>query len=63
MQGSGWLYASDTITKLAKYQDLRPKLDEILLQDPSKRPTSYHEAIAIGTMEGGVLWGTACHGY
>jgi hypothetical protein len=39
------------------WKDLRPKLDEILLQDPSKRPTSYHEAVAIASMEDGVLWG------
>lgn len=39
------------------WKELRPKLDEILAQDPSKRPTSYRAAVAIATMEGGVLWG------
>ncbi len=39
------------------WKQLRPKLDEIVAQHPSKRPTSYHAALAIATMEGGVLWG------
>ncbi len=39
------------------WKELRPKLDAILAEDPSKRPTNYHEAVAIATLEGGVLWG------
>jgi len=39
------------------WKELRPRLDEVLLQDPSKRPTSYREAVTIATIEGGVLWG------
>jgi len=39
------------------WSELRPKLDEILANEPSKRPTSYREAVAIATIEGGVLWG------
>lgn len=39
------------------WKDLRPILDAILAADPSKRPTSYSEAVAIATMGGGVLWG------
>jgi len=38
------------------WKELRPELDEILRQDPSKRPTTYKQAIEIATMERGVLW-------
>jgi hypothetical protein len=37
------------------WNELRPKLDEVLAQDPSKRPTSYREAVAIATREGRAL--------
>ena len=36
---------------------LRPKFDEVLAQDPAKRPTTYQAAASIATIEGGVLWG------
>lgn len=36
------------------WKRIRPQLDEIL--DPSKRPTSYREAVAIAARDGGVLW-------
>jgi hypothetical protein len=39
------------------WKKLRPLLDKILAKDQSKRPTSYREAVAIATMDGGVLWG------
>jgi len=39
------------------WKKLRPRLDVILAKDPSKRPTSYREAVAIAVMDGGVLWG------
>jgi hypothetical protein len=39
------------------WKRLRPKLDQILLHDPSKRPASFHEAVAIAIRDGGVLWG------
>ncbi len=39
------------------WKQLRPKLDEILSKEPSRRPQSYQEAVAIATMQGGVLWG------
>jgi hypothetical protein len=39
------------------WKRLRPKLDEILAKDPSKRPNSYREAVAIAVRAGGVLWG------
>lgn len=39
------------------WRKLRPKLDEVLAQDPLKRPTSYQAAAAIATIENGVLWG------
>jgi len=38
------------------WKGLRPKLDEILKKDPSKRPTTYQQAVEIATMERGVLW-------
>jgi hypothetical protein len=37
------------------WKGLRPKLDEILKKDPSKRPTT-QQAVEIATMERGVLW-------
>jgi len=40
-----------------KWTRLRPKLDEILKKDPSKRPNNYQEAVAIALRDGGVLWG------
>ena len=36
---------------------LRPKLDAILAQDPSKRPNTYHDAVTIALRDAGVLWG------
>jgi hypothetical protein len=36
---------------------LRPKLDEVLADEPSKRPTSYLESVFIASHDGGVLWG------
>jgi hypothetical protein len=39
------------------WKGLRPFLDAILAKDPSKRPTSYREAVAIAVRDGGVLWG------
>lgn len=39
------------------WRELRPKLDEVLAKEPSKRPTSYQEAVFIASQEGGVLWG------
>ena len=39
------------------WTELRPKLDQILAQEPSKRPTSYRDAVGIATAEGGILWG------
>jgi hypothetical protein len=39
------------------WKKLRPDLDAILAKDPSKRPTSYREAVAIAATDGGVLWG------
>ena len=41
------------------WKELRPLLDAILAKDPSKRPTSYREAVAIAVRDGGVLWGFA----
>ena len=38
------------------WKGLRPKLDEILKKDPSKRPTTYQQAVEIATMVRGVLW-------
>jgi hypothetical protein len=38
------------------WKELRPKLDEVLANEPSKRPGSYGEALAIATAEGGILW-------
>jgi hypothetical protein len=38
------------------WADLRPGLDTILASDPSKRPTSYQDAVAIAERDGGVLW-------
>lgn len=35
---------------------LRKGLDAILANDPSKRPTSYQDAVAIAERDGGVLW-------
>ena len=34
----------------------RPKLDEILKKDPSKRPTTYQQAVEIATVHGRLLW-------
>jgi hypothetical protein len=39
------------------WTDLRPKLDQILAQEPSKRPTSYRDAVGVASSEGGLLWG------
>jgi hypothetical protein len=39
------------------WKKLRPELDAILAKDPSKRPSSYREAVTISVMDGGVLWG------
>ncbi len=39
------------------WDELRPKLDEVLINEPSKRPTNFHEAATIATIDGGVLWG------
>jgi len=39
------------------WKRLRPKLDSILAKEPSKRPNSYKEAVAISVRDGGVLWG------
>ncbi|HUY15649.1 MAG TPA: hypothetical protein VMX16_18770 [Terriglobia bacterium] len=39
------------------WAELRPRLDRILVKDPSRRPTNYSEAVAIATADGGVLWG------
>jgi hypothetical protein len=39
------------------WKGLRPLLDAILANDPSKRPTSYRGAVAIAVRDGGVLWG------
>lgn len=39
------------------WTELRPKLDQILAEDPSKRPANYREAVAIATAKGGLLWG------
>jgi hypothetical protein len=39
------------------WKGLRPILDAILAKDPSKRPASYREAVAIAVRDGGVLWG------
>lgn len=39
------------------WKNLRPKLDAILAKDPSGRPVTYRDALAIATAEGGVLWG------
>jgi hypothetical protein len=38
------------------WKGLRPKLDEILKKDLTKRPTTYQQAVEIATMERGVLW-------
>jgi len=38
------------------WKRLRPKLDEILARDPSKRPKNYREAVAIAVRDGGALW-------
>jgi len=38
------------------WKGLRPSLDEVLAKAPSKRPTSYHEAVAIATRDNGTLW-------
>jgi hypothetical protein len=38
------------------WRELRPKLDEVLADEPSKRPGSYSEALAIAEAEGGILW-------
>lgn len=38
------------------WKGLRPLLDAILAKEPSKRPTSYRQAVAIAVMDGGVLW-------
>jgi hypothetical protein len=40
-----------------KWRRLRPKLDKILAKEPSKRPNSYGEAVAIAERDRGVLWG------
>jgi hypothetical protein len=40
------------------WKELRPKLDEVLASDPSKRPRSYSEALGIAAAEGGILWTT-----
>jgi hypothetical protein len=45
------------------WKELRPKLDAILAEDPSKCPTNYHEAVAIAKLEGGALWGVGCELY
>lgn len=39
------------------WKGLRPKLDEILKRDPSKRPTTYQEAVEIASVHGRILWG------
>ena len=39
------------------WANLRPKLHEALAQNPSLRPTDYHAALALATLEDGVLWG------
>jgi len=39
------------------WTELRPKLDEVLAQDPAKRPASYREAVGIATAESDLLWG------
>jgi hypothetical protein len=38
------------------WKGLRPKLEEVLTSDPSKRPTTFHQAVEIATGDGGVLW-------
>jgi len=38
------------------WKGLRPKLDAILKKDPSKRPTTYQQAVEIATIGRGVLW-------
>jgi hypothetical protein len=40
-----------------KWKRLRPKLDKILAKEPSKRPSSYRDAVAIAARDRGVLWG------
>jgi hypothetical protein len=39
------------------WKGLRPLLDTILEKDPSKRPTSYRDAVGIAADEGRLLWG------
>lgn len=39
------------------WRGLRPKLDAILVADPSKRPTNHRRAVSIAKLDGGVLWG------
>ncbi len=39
------------------WKGLRPMLDTVLEKDPSKRPTSYREAVRIAAEEGRLLWG------
>jgi hypothetical protein len=38
------------------WKELRPHLDAILAKDPSKRPSSYRDAVTIAVRNGGVLW-------
>lgn len=38
------------------WKGLRPKLDEILQKDPSKRPTTYKQAVEIAAVHGRLLW-------
>lgn len=38
------------------WKGLRPKLDEILQKDPSKRPTTYRQAVEIASVHGRLLW-------
>lgn len=47
------------------WKKLRPELEAILARDPSKRPTSYREAIRMAAREAGVLWafGQALYGH
>ncbi len=39
------------------WKRLRPKLDKILVGEPSMRPNNYGEAVAISVRDRGVLWG------
>lgn len=39
------------------WKGLRPKLDAILAENPSKRPANYRDAVSIAKLDGGVLCG------